>query len=257
MSIKNYGFKIDASPDLNAYVYGGLVALPKITLREDGQWDDYLPTTEQQANPNFDSYGCTVFGTENVVEILLKYIYGQDKNFSERYIYNLAEITPPGADPHQVAETIRSEGLIDQDLLPMVETYEEFASPRPMESKYQVIGTQFPYELKHEYVFKNRDSKETKISKMKECLKYSPLGMSVTGWEEENGVYVDKGEPNTHWTCCYGWNDKGWKVFDSYDPFLKIVSFDHNIERCKRYLLVDKPPRKVWWLDLLYRLLGR
>lgn len=81
-------------------------------------------------------------------------------------------------------------------------------------------------------------TKEEKTKLIKEHLKYSPLGVSVTAWSEKDGVYVDNGQRNTHWTMLYGWTDKGWKIYDSYAPHRKILSFDHNIEVSKRYSLV-------------------
>lgn len=251
--IKNYGFKIDEVKDPDAYILGGLTSLPKIVLQNDGQWDKYLPIEENQA-PSWETFACTCYGTTSAIEVLLKKIHGQEFNFSERYPYNLVGINPPGADPHKVSEAIRNNGLIAQESLPMTTTLEEFKTPRPMVDKYIEEGNKFGYTIKHEYVFKDSDPHEVKIAKMKECLTYSPLGISVTAWLEKGGVYVDDGQANTHWTVCYGWNDKGWKVFDSYAPYLKIVSFDHHIERSKRYLLEVKTPQLTLMQTLLQKL---
>jgi hypothetical protein len=84
---------------------------------------------------------------------------------------------------------------------------------------------------------------------MKEALKYSPLGVSVTAWYEEDGVYVDRGQLNNHWCVCYGYiEDEGetyWKIFDSYDHSTKMLHPDHNISFCKRYSLSVKSEQKV------------
>ena len=256
--IKNYGLKF-TEPELrdpNAYILGGLVSLPKIVLQEDGQWDDYLPITEYQA-PNYETFACTCYGTTSILEILLKKIEGKEYNFAERYPYNIAEIEPPGADPHVIANILKDNGLVNQIELPMPDTLEEYKSPRPMTAQYLVKGNLFPYKIGHEFVFKRSDSQEVKIINMKECLNYSPLGVSVTAWQEQDGVYVDNDQPNTHWTIIYGWNDKGWKCFDSYPPYHKIVSFDHHIEVAKRYTLVKKTPSKnYWFVDIIKRIFG-
>ena len=85
-------------------------------------------------------------------------------------------------------------------------------------------------------------NERTKNGKIKECLRYSPLGVSVTAWvyDDETETFIDNGIPNTHWCVLYGWNDKGWKIFDSYNQSKKILSYDHNIQMCKRYLLTSK-----------------
>lgn len=238
--IKNYGLHIHAD-DPNAYVLGTLGgSLPRVILREDGQWDDYLPKYEPQFNDIFDSFGCTVWGTLNTLEILMKRATGVEVNYSERFIYILAGIKPPGGDPHEVAEVVKDRGVIPEDLLPMTSRldYTEFLKPNPMSRDLLKKGLEFPYELKHEYLWRIAPTKiASRKEKMQEALKYSPLGISVTAWIEEDGVYIDDGEPNTHWCVCYGWNERGWKVFDSYDQSTKIVSFRHKIEVAKRYHL--------------------
>ncbi len=159
------------------------------------------------------------------------------KEYSERYHYNLIKIVPPGADPHDAAESFRQNGMIDYDLLPMTSTLAEYATPRPMPTSIVAKGIAHPYEMRHQYLWQKPISKEERVRLVKEHLRYSPLGVSVTAWKEQNGVYVDNGQPNTHWTMLYGWTDKGWKIYDSYSPNRKILSFDHNIEVCKRYVL--------------------
>ena len=256
--IKNYGLKFSDTPDISAYVLGGLIELPKIILQPNRNWSPYLPKYEVQYNKNFDSYGCTVFGTENCIETYIKRLRGEDGidyNYSERFIYNIANVVPPGADPHEIAECIRNNGLIDQTCLPFTETYAEFIQPRPMEAKYLVKGQQWPYILKHEYVWNVPQTREQRIAKVKEYLQYSPLGISVTAWFEKNGVYVDNGLPNTHWVICYGMSDRGFLVFDSYENSHKIVSYNHNIQVCKRYLLLDKEITRNWLIDILKNLL--
>lgn len=254
IDIKNYGF-VPPIIDDTQYILGGLTKVPKVILQPNGDWSDYLPEYEPQFNEKFDSTGCTVWGTENVIETLLKKKLGIEYNFSERYIYILAKVRPPGADPHKIAEVIRSEGLIPDELLPMTPSFEEFIQPDPMRTDLLVKGQLWPYKLMHEWVWERKQTREQRKKKIREALKYSPLGVSVTAWIEEDGVYIDDGRPNTHWTVIYGEADNGWKVFDSYDHSNKILSFDHDIRFCKRYFLGDKPMTTEVGIDLLKRII--
>ena len=250
----NYGYVRPEFKEDN-YVFGGLGELKGEILQPDGQWDNFLPTYEPQFNEFFDSNGCTVWGSQNCIETLLKRLTSQDQNFSERFTYILAGIRPPGADPHSVLEIMRSNGLIANDLLPMTSSFEEFLQPDPMTVNLLVEGHRFPYEIKHDWVWVGKQNRNERTKKLRDALKYSPVGISATAWYEQNGVYVDKGRPNTHWCVCYGWTDRGWKVFDSYDQSKKIVSYDHNIECAKRFVLISKVKNINAALDVLKRLL--
>lgn len=249
--LKRFGLKINETPDPRAYVLGGSIELPKVVLQENGQWDKFLPVYEPQFNEFFDSYGCTVWGWLNAIEIMEKRLTGIEKNYAERFNYILAKIKPPGADPHEVAEVIRERGVIKQELLPMTPTmnFQEFLRPNPMTKELLEEGMKFGYEMKHQYLWpvgKKLTSEERKKI-LKENLQYSVIPLSVTAWfQNVKGTYIDNGDRNTHWCVLIGWNEKGdewydpnlpegWKILDSYDQFIKIVDFElHNFEVAKR-----------------------
>jgi hypothetical protein len=250
---KNYGFRLNDVADPKAWEFGGVTSLPKIILNPDGNWKDYLPSEELQHTDSFDTFGCTVYGTENVFQTLEKFITGETREYDERFIYNLARIIPPGADPHDVAEAFRRHGIIS-DRLPMTETLAEFMTPRPMTEALIAEGLKYPRELRHEWVWKSPVTRETRVKLMRECLRYSPLGISVTAWIEDQGLYVDAGLPNTHWTMCFHIDDEDrpW-IYDSYHKAIKTLHPDHNIQVCKRYQLVPRV-KANWWTELWRRL---
>src|SRR3990167_52210 len=176
----------------------------------------------------------------------------KEPNYSERYIYNIVGIEPGGTNPQLVYETIRKNGLIDQELLPMPDTFDEFRTPRPMEQKYLDEGQKWlsQYDFRHEWLVK--PTKESVL----ENLKYSPIGVAVTAWFEQDGLYIDNGQPNTHWCVAF----KGTKtpqgivltIFDSYDHSIKDIHPEHHISVAKRILLTKKILIKTsWWQRLL------
>jgi hypothetical protein len=96
-----------------------------------------------------------------------------------------------------------------------------------------------------------------KVRLIKEALKRGPVCISVYAWvQEESGKYYQAGTDN-HWTCCYGYNDDGWKIFDSYDNTFKLYSFDADIAMAKLYWVSSKGvvKRDNWIVDLLKRLM--
>ena len=251
---KNYGLKISDIPDVGAYKIGG-VSLPKIVLQPDGDWSNYLPVYEPQFGGDWDSSGCVIWGYQNIIETTLKKLTGIEYNFSERFNYITGNVQPPGSDPHEQAEYMRKYGLISDVSLPMTKTYEEFITPKPMTEELLAEGKRWTYTMQHEYVWNTPQTSDQQKTLIKEYLQYSPLGVTVTAWFEENGVYVDKGRPNTHWVELYGIAENGYKIFDSYDQSKKILSFDHHISLCKRILLTKKKVLKKFWLiELLLRI---
>jgi len=230
----NYGFNPrDVKIDPLDWKFGSMS--DRTVLEIEGQWDNYLPVFEHQAD-KYETYGCTVWGSLNQVETYLNRVFDFQPNYSDRYNYNIVGINPPGSNPHKALESIRKQGVIEESVLPYPDTLGEFITPRPMSEKYLSMGQKWGYELVHEWVI-SRDQSKMK-GKIIDALKYSPVAIGVTAWYLEDGVYIDKGEDNTHWTLCYGYHvlEDGTylKVFDSYDNSIKTLHKDHFISLAKR-----------------------
>lgn len=232
--MRNYGFiKDEINPE--DYIFGGGQIIADI-LQPTGQWDEFLPPEELQSTLTVETYACVSFGTLNALEILFRRVLGQVDNFSDRYLaYISGTKGKTGNSPHTVAEKLRKLGdvrQLDWDFTPDINTNEKFYAEPP--SYLMAFAERFldEYDFKHDYVPANPIA-------MKEALKYSPLGFSVTAWtKDENGLYYNVGA-NSHWVVCYGYEDgKYWKIYDSYSndgTNLKKVRWDALPEVCKRY----------------------
>jgi hypothetical protein len=250
--IKQYGYIADEIQDSD-YILGGL-NLPTEVLREDGQWDLFLPEIEIQRNEKYETFNCTSFGTLNCLETLFKRLFGEERNWSERYVGICAGTNPAlgGNSPQKVIETIRKDcGLLNDVVLPMndADTLEEYYSPNPIPWLMKEFGRKFleEYRIGHEWLW--RDSqRENKINCLKDALQYSPLGCAVCAWEKDGGLYVKPtGAEDNHWCLIFGYDDgKYWKIFDSYDSTIKFLDWNYNFERVKRYHL-EKIVRHHWW----------
>lgn len=244
---KNYGLVFEPIADTD-YIFGYATPLKPQVLQEDGQWDEYLPVEEFQGFPNFEPSCCATMGSLNALEVLIKRIYKAELNFSDRWLAWNSGTTPQGNDPHRVLETLRKAGVPYEEKWPLREptSFEEFyKNPPPKLFEDARADFYTKYDLKHQWVPSSREA-------MKEALKYSPLGISVYAWASRDGIYQQLGQDN-HWVLCYGWDEKGWKVFDSYDSSHKIYSFDAQISRVKSYVISNKEPR-FWLLELIKRL---
>lgn len=242
--------------DSTHYVLGAS-PVPQNVLQEDGQWIKYVNEFEPQ-NKGYESWGCTIHGSINAIEILMRRQFLPD-NYSERYSYIKAGITPPGADPHTTLESLRKTGLIDEEILPWtpdLATLEEYASfKNANESECDKKAQEWlnTYELKHEWVPNNKES-------MMSALRYSPLGVGVYAWQiNSKGLYfTPEGQQANHWCLVIGYVEgEYWLVQDSYmqdGSQIKRLEWDFPFPFVKRYSLVVREQTKKK-LSLLEQLL--
>ncbi len=238
--IKNYGFQ-EPKITKNHYIEGDGRLLGAVNLKPDGDWRKIDVMDEHQAK-KFETWGCVPFGATQQMVKMLYYIYGEKKDYSERFLYNLVGINPPGTDPQKVYEAIRKIGLIEQKDLPMTDTLEEFKTPRPMSDILKDKAKEF---FKNIYFFDHDWIINPTPEKLKTNLKKCPLCVSVTAWYLEDGVYVDKGQKNTHWTGLDYVDDEYLYIDDSYPPYKKKLPLSHKISYAKRIVLYKKDPKVI------------
>ena len=214
------------------YVLGGLTSLDIPVLVPDGQWDEYIPADELQAQ-YVETSACASFGTLNCVEALERREFGVATNWSDRFLAEVSGTTPQGNSPHTVAESLRKKKCVyeaEWPYTPDLDTWGKFYQTPP----YNLIvraQIEFGYDFGHQWI-------NTDQASMMEALKYSPIGADVQAWGiPENGIYHRLGQSN-HWICIYGYvPNQYWKVFDSYDNTHKKVAWDFGFTMVKGYTL--------------------
>lgn len=227
---------------ISDYIFGAST-VPFVPYNESGNWEAYLPTYENQTTRLGDeTFGCTVWGSQNQIETFYKFLYKKEQNYSERFTYLNVPVNPGyGADPQDTYEAIRKNGLVDEKDLPMTDTLEQYLNTADITPTIRQKGLQWltQHDYKHEWLWARRPDNYIEI--LKEALKTCPLGVSVQAWNEENGVYTSTGTSNNHWCMLYKVDSDGYPwVFDSYDHTKKRLSKDHNIRRAKRIWLNEK-----------------
>lgn len=255
----NYGFKTPVI-ELDQHIFGsnnyGDIINPS------GQYDTFLPPFEPQAR-YFETQGCTVYGTHNGVEILHKFKFNEDKDFEELYNYLDAGTDPNGGgDPHKVCESIRKSGLEETPKYPFPKTLNELLNligkPQPQNIVNDAKKYLENYKFNHVWVLNGYENEETRIADIKDALKYGVVCVSVSAWNQSGDIYVDNGMPNNHWCVCYGWTERGWKIFDTYDHSTKIYSFDSRIDFAKLLFLQKgnfKQENNWFLIDILKKVL--
>ena len=267
--MKKTSFKYPILAD-DHYVLGGLSSLPKIVLREDGNWSDLVPVFEPQRKGNLETFNCTGFATLNCVEAIFKQL-GVEVNYSDRFLGIVAGTNPDngGNDPHTVAEMARKNGFLKEEMLPFsdnlkdVSEFYSFKDSEETTCRNLALGWLELWGFGHEWVLKGGE--EDKQSRLMESLKYSPLGVSVDAWNKDpvTGLYVkNKGGQDNHWTQLVWFKkDEYWLVYDSYledGVPIKKLAWDYDFTFAKRYAIVKK---KIvmrggnWLTDIIARIL--
>lgn len=184
---------------------------------------------------------------------------------SRRFVYNAAEMSPPGDDPHRIATIIRGVGLVlDYDLPDDTKTLAEFMSPRPLPVDLRIKGQKWLNRqmLGHQWVWTTAPDQATRLALIAEALTKGTVAVSVTAWyQNEKGLYYSPmGMQNCHWCHVYKIDDTGIYVFDSYqgnDPLglteknLKKLTLDHNIQFAKVYFFTVPTVEQNWFISLI------
>ncbi len=254
---KNYGL---VTPEIlpEDYIFGAS-QLPTIVLQDNGQWPDLLVPHEQQNLSDVETSNCVSFGSTTAWEMIIKQEYKDERNFSDRALGIMAGTRPPGNTPNKVAYTAHKKGLIEEKYLPFDSTIiylSDYYSPDPLPQPLLDRGLQLltQYEIGYEWVFSGGSLQE-KQERMMDTLRYSPLGMAVHAWKEENGLYKQESSPN-HWTTGIGYvKNLYWIIKDSYPPFIKRVPWNTDFAFIMRYSITKNPviQKKNNLLQLLVR----
>jgi len=231
-----YGLILE-TPTRTDYVFGGKVRLAGEVLQPDGQWDAHVPESEVQNLNGIEPYACVSFGTNNAIEVLEHRLFGHTNNYSDRFLATVSGTNwQKGNTPNFVINTLRKKGCPPESAWPFSEsitTWDAFyaAIPQPVYSRAVELIAQ--YDIGHEWVSGDQQS-------MMDALQFSPLGVSVFGWQADSeGYYVRPlGAASNHWCICYGYErNRYWKIFDSYDNTHKKLRWDFGFEMVKRYTL--------------------
>lgn len=246
--------------------FGSKKVLDKI-LNPSGDWRDFLPPPEEQKRNGLESSSCFIQAQQHAIATILEKQYGLvDQNFSERFNLIFANATPDGGSPIDGADSIRHQGLIQDESLPFspdLLTWGEFNSWRGGDRAACLVEGQRwlrQWGPKYEIVFLKDEPVEMKYNKARQALTYGTVPVSVYGWVDENGLYVKPAgvEDNHLVELVYIDQENHPYVFDTYGPdFIKKLAPFYNFDFGLRWTLTRKDPKDTrinWLLDLILRL---
>lgn len=174
--------------------------LPYEVRNESGDWTNFLPPGEWQANNHTDTMACVTFSALNAIETQYKFLTGQWRNFSDRYTARMSGTTTEGNWLFRVGDSIRKDGLINEDLWPAPAnfTWETYYSTPPIEIVDKARSFLKDWVVRYEWV----DVTEESLLKH---LKHAPIQVTIPGHAVLNFFNTQDVQ----------------KYFDSYAPFVK------------------------------------
>lgn len=245
----NNGF-IEAQPKLEDYIHpqdnlGGNVE--KKVLIDNGDWTKYVPKGEKQNRNGNETMSCVSQSAMNAIEIIINYylylvnqkkaneeqekiinifkifelIKNGEANFSDRYIAKLSGTTYRGNSQDKVADAIRHYGLIPEDDWTWVDGWDEYYKDIPLNIINKGLELLKYIEINYEWVSPRLFTN---------ALKYAPIQTSLFAWNgNSEGIYYKVNNALNHSVVNDGFNlDKYYVIFDSYENFEKLVSWDFN-----------------------------
>lgn len=193
-------------------------------LREDGQWDSYIPSYEPQRNVYFDTMACVSFSALNCIETLLYRKYGEQTNFSDRALAKMSGTTTEGNSLWNVAETIRKKGFLyesDWPFLGFLKDRDGYYSDIHPELLAAAEANLKRYSISYEFVWDTPD-------KLVEALKFAPVQVAFHAYcPLQEGIHARCAGTGNHAVMLYGYVlGQYWKIYDHYDNKFKKVAWD-------------------------------
>lgn len=218
-----------------------------VALMPDGHgWGKYKPLEEPQSR-RFETSTCTVFATlKALITLATRYGYDFPKNCSERFSAIVAKVKPPGANPFDVAESIRTTGVIHESVLPFTdEMYDitQFFHPDPMDEGLVKEANKIVkrLDLGHEYLFNGKATNKSKL--LREGLSRGTVCVSVHAWKQKDGIYYKEAtDKDGHWVQLIDYKEgEYWLISDQYKPYEKKVAWNTDFQTAEVYFMKPNP----------------
>lgn len=234
--MENYGLLEQYDIIAKDWRSGGVSGAVKDVLRADGQYLDFLPDKEIQKGVLFDTKACVTFSALNCLEIIQR-TRGVHDNYSDRFIAKLSGTTTSGNYFRTVAETIRTVGLIDEELHPFPNTQKDF----DWDDYYSEIPESLLMKGRLWLTLWDIDWEWADMTDLKNALVYGPVQVGVWAWPSvrKDGLYDDGGNKRrNHAVTLVGYKDgEYWTIFDHYAKDIKHLVWDYDFKAGIQYYL--------------------
>lgn len=214
-----------------------------IALIPENEREQYLPSGERQ-NIGSEKMDCATRGPINILETKFTYLYRNNKlsprskeflnqyviegsvRFSDRFIAKLSGTTTEGNSMKAPIDAIHRFGLIPKDILPQVDTWDEYYSDGAITRYMMNLGEEFNKYFTINYEEVNRND-------FKDLLNTDIINVAGHAWPfPEDGIYPKTENRINHVFIIY--KKPFYYAFDNYvdsydGDFIKRLSEDYNM----------------------------
>ncbi len=230
---------IQSSPRPRDFIQGGASSCPWEEVNELGDWLPFKSEPhEMQRMAEVDLSMCTNFAATDAVESILFQLYGERYDFNERALAVMSGQQANGNMLRNVAEAIRTKGLVPQTLHPwnpkVHNTFDKMIAVTDEErADWEEAGNEWLkiYDVKWEWAYDDFGAG------MREALKCAPLFVASLYASESSkdpeGTYTTQ-LPNslktTHATVLMKQDEDDYKwIDDSYQTQIKRLAPDFRV----------------------------
>jgi len=237
MDQSNHGLLL-RPPSLTDYRLGGISALPREVLQEDGQWHKYIPQVEYQTKCGLESMACVSFSALNCIEMLLHRKLKAKRNYSDRFLAKVSGTTHSGNYLTAVAATIRNQGIVLETAWDWDEcmTWDQYYAEPPEGLMTQADVFVQKYIVEYEFVHLD----------LMEALQYAPIQIAIDAYGPiVDGITQPKANsgPANHAITLVGYKEgEYWHVIDHYLLETRKLAWEYPIPHAMRYHIEERNP---------------
>jgi hypothetical protein len=150
--------------------------LPYEVRNPSGDWTEWLPPGEWQANNHVDTMACVTFSALNVIETQYEYLTGVERNFSDRFTAKMSGTTTEGNYLFRVTDSIRRDGLVDEATWPAPSdfSWDVYYQTPPIAVIDDARSFLKMWDVKYEWIDVTKES-------LLHHLKHAPIQVTVPG----------------------------------------------------------------------------
>jgi len=257
---------IDAPPLEKDYIAGDSSPIGYNEIRPDADWRDLRQEGERQKASRIETMACVSFSENNIAEIsferqkragevsmstmreleALGYVVDGRLNLSDRFLAWASGTTKQGNYMNKVADTLRTVGAVPEADWPFVNaSWDEYYKEPPKEVQEKAKKFLEFFQVSYEWVSVSVNPQSKAY--IRNHLKQAPLQVALatcSPWDSDV-KFCGRAGTNHAVTLLHLDENGVATIFDSYDPYTKVLSADYPIPSVLKTIVTIKQPEEM------------